>query len=85
MRMGIGQLDNIFPVISVRFALGIFQDQRAIGTIGLLKPGVAVEPVGAILNDRKPVGKGFTRLDAVIADLGHTILLVGQNEPMPVN
>ena len=85
MRMCVCQLDHIFAVIAERLALLWLNDDRAIGPIRLLETAVAVEPVGAALDDREAVGECLTGGDAVIADAWHAVLFEGQDQPVPVD
>ena len=46
---------------------------------------MAVEPVGAVLHDGKAVGESFTRRDTRITDPRYTVLLIRQDQAVPVD
>ncbi len=83
--MLVRQLDHVFPVITVGFAILVVDDDRAIGAVRFLKAGMRMEPVGAVLKDREAVGESLARLDAGIRDARHAVLIEGQNQPVPVD
>ena len=79
------QDNDVFAVIAERFALRVFDDQGTIGSVGFLKAGMAVIPVGSRLNDRELVGEGFAGFNAIKADGRHAIHLKRQDQAMPVD
>ena len=85
MRVFVGQLDDVFAVVTERFTPLGFDNDGTVGAIRLLKTRVAVEPVGARLLDGKFVGKGFTRLDARETDTWYSILIERKDQTVPVN
>src|SRR3546814_6299395 len=60
-------------------------DDRAVMADLLLEPGMAVIPVGAVLDDREFVGEGRLRQDAGEADAGHAVHVKGKDEAVPVD
>ena len=85
VRMRIVQDQDIVPVGVHPFAFLRRDDDRAERPFRLLQVRVAVIPVGAGLDDREGVGEGLARLDPVEADRRHAVLLIRQDQAMPVD
>ncbi len=85
MGMAVGQLDHIFAVIAERLPLFRLDDNGPIGTVRLLKARMAVKPVGARLFDGKLIGECLARLDAIVTNGRHAVLLVGQDQAVPMH
>ena len=65
--------------------LGRFDDKRAERPELLLKPRVAVVPIGSTLADRKPIGKQLPRRNAAERHPRDPIHRGRQDQPVPVN
>ena len=79
------QDQDMLAVVGDRIGAGRVDDDRPIVPHRLLKPGVAVIPVGAVLTDRELVDEGLARPDAREADARHAIHLEGQQHAVPVD
>ena len=79
------QDQDMLAVVGDRIGAGRVDDDRPIVPHRLLKPGVAVVPVGAVLTDRELVDEGLARPDAREADARHAIHLERQQQAVPVD
>ena len=74
VRVLVCQLNNVIPISMDGVMALRLDDDRSIGTVGFLKAGVAVEPVGSGLLNRKLVGERGARFDTVKADPWYAVL-----------
>ncbi len=81
----VGQHHHIVAVVLERLRLLGIDNQRPIYADLLLKPGVAVIPVGAVLLDLELVDVHPVSFDAVEAEPRHAIHVCWKNYSVPVN
>ena len=77
--------DDHLAVEGVRLRPGRVDDERGVVAELLLERRVAVAPVGPELADRVAVLERRMRRDAGEVDVGHAVLVVGEDEPVPVD
>ena len=77
--------DDVFPIEPKRIAFFRFDNNCTVHTGLLLQSGMTVIPISACLLSRKVIGEGCFRLNAGEADARHAILLIRQDEPMPMD
>ena len=83
--MGIGQLHDVLTINPEGLPFFWLNYYGTISAVGFLEPSVAVKPVSTALHDGKLVSERFSGFDPVITNPWHTILLIRQDQTVPVN
>mmetsp|Transcript_5433 Transcript_5433/g.20733 ORF Transcript_5433/g.20733 Transcript_5433/m.20733 type:complete len:587 (-) Transcript_5433:1278-3038(-) len=81
----VGDDDDVVAVVLEGVGLGGLDDERREVPRRLLQRGVAVVPIGSGLPQLEAVGEGLAGADAGVGDAGHTVLVVGHEQAVPVN
>src|SRR5688572_18410512 len=79
------QDEHMFAIIGNRIGSGRINDDRTVMAKLLLKPAVAVIPIGSRLLDGEFIGKAGAGPDAGETNARHTVHLEWDNEAVPVN
>ena len=85
MWMGVIQHQHMLTVALRPFAAFWCDDDGAERSFWLLKVGMAVIPIGSALYDWEAVGERLSRLNPVKANGRNTVLLIRQDQAMPVD